>query len=294
MSAGIPLAARIGVPYAPSQNTLDMTDPIRIAILGASGRMGRALIEATFRTPGLTLAAAVERAGSPAVGVDAGALVGAPACAVAVSDDLAAVIPGVQVLVDFTQPAATLAALAFCVAARRPIVIGTTGFTPEQKAVIDEAAKAIPVCMAANYSIGVNVCLRLLEVAALALGPGYDVEIVEAHHRHKVDAPSGTALALGEAVAKALGRDLRANAVYGREGQTGARDPNTIGFATVRGGDVVGDHSVMFLGDGERVEIAHRATNRANFANGALRAAGWLQGRAPGLYSMRDVLELAA
>lgn len=271
-----------------------MTDCLSIAILGASGRMGRALIEATLRSPGLKLGAALERAGSSTIGVDAGALVGAPACGVAVSDQLAAVMPVAQVLVDFTAPVATLAALDACVAAGRAIVIGTTGFTPEQKLVIDAAARRIPICMAANYSIGVNVCLRLLEVAATALGPAYDVEIVEAHHKHKVDAPSGTALALGEAVANALGRDLRANAVYGREGQTGARDPNTIGFATVRGGDVVGDHTVMFLGDGERVEISHRATNRANFANGALRAAAWLAGRKPGLYSMRDVLELAA
>lgn len=271
-----------------------MTNPLRIAILGASGRMGRALIEASLRDPALKLAAAVERPGSPAVGVDAGALVGAAACGTPVGDSLETALGAADVLVDFTAPAATIEALARCAASGRGLVIGTTGFTPEQKAAIEAAARRIPVCLAANYSIGVNVCLRLLELAAAALGPAYDVEIVEAHHRHKVDAPSGTALALGEAVAKALGRDLRANAVYGREGQTGARDPNTIGFATVRGGDVVGDHSVLFLGDGERVEIAHRATTRANFANGALRAAGWLAGRAPGLYSMRDVLGLDA
>ncbi len=269
-----------------------MTNPLRIAILGASGRMGRALIEAALWTPEMQLAAAVERAGSAALGMDAGAMVGVPPCMIAVTDDVAAAVARAEVLIDFTQPAATLEALAQCLEAGKALVIGTTGFTAEQKMLIASAAQRIPVCFAANYSIGINVCLRLLEVAAQALGPGYDVEIVEAHHRHKVDAPSGTALALGEAVARSLGRDLRANAVYGREGQTGARDPNTIGFATVRGGDVVGDHSVLFLGDGERVEISHRASNRANFANGALRAAGWLKRRAPGLYSMRDVLEL--
>lgn len=271
-----------------------MTNPLRIAILGASGRMGRVLIEASLRDPALQLVAAVERPDSPAIGVDAGTLVGAPACGTLITDSLDAALAVAEVLVDFTAPAATVEALPRCAAAGRAVVIGTTGFTPAQKAVIDAAAATIPVCLAANYSIGVNVCLRLLELAAKALGPGYDVEIVEAHHRHKVDAPSGTALALGEAVAKALGRDLRANAVYGREGQTGARDPNTIGFATVRGGDVVGDHSVLFLGEGERVEIAHRATTRANFANGALRAAGWMSTQAPGLYSMRDVLGLDA
>jgi len=271
-----------------------MTEPLRIGILGASGRMGRALIEASFRTPSLDLKAAVERAGSAALGTDAGALVGAPACGVAVTDSLSTVLPDIAVVIDFTSPASTLAALEHCMASGRGIVIGTTGFSVEQKDRIQEAARIIPVCMAANYSIGVNVCLHLLEIAAQSLARGYDVEIVETHHRHKVDAPSGTALAMGEAVAKALGRDLRSHAVYGREGLTGPRDPNTIGFATVRGGDVVGDHTVMFLGEGERVEISHRATNRANFANGALRAAAWLSGRAPGLYSMRDVLELHA
>ncbi len=271
-----------------------MNSPLGIAILGASGRMGRALIDATLRAKDLQLAAAIEHADSPALGSDAGVLVGAPASGIAVTCDLAAAIAKGQVLVDFTQPAATLAAISRCLVANRPIVIGTTGFTPEQKTRIAEAAKEIPVCMAANYSVGVNVCLRLLEVAALALKPGYDVEIVEVHHRHKVDAPSGTALALGEAVAKALGRDLRTHAIYGREGQTGARDADAIGFATVRGGDVVGDHTVMFLGEGERVEITHRASNRANFANGALRAAVWLSTRPAGLYSMRDVLDLNA
>jgi 4-hydroxy-tetrahydrodipicolinate reductase len=179
------------------------------------------------------------------------------------------------------------------VRAGKPIVIGTTGFSAEQKALIAAAAEHIPVCLSANYSIGVNVCLKLLADAATALGEGYDVEIVEAHHRHKIDAPSGTALAMGDAVAAALGRDLSHDAVYGREGQTGARDARSIGFATVRGGDVVGDHTVLFLGDGERIEIAHKASTRTNFARGALRAATWLgAGRAPGLYSMKQVLGL--
>lgn len=269
-----------------------MSEPTPVAILGAAGRMGRALVQAVAANPQLKLSAAIDRAGAPELGLDAGSLAGIAPTGVAVAADLAAGIAASAVLVDFTRPDGTIAALAECVKAGRPLVIGTTGFTPEQKALIAEAATKIPLCLAANYSIGVNVCLRLVELAAQALGSAYDVEIVEAHHKHKVDAPSGTALALGESAAKALGRDLRAVAVYGREGQTGARDSQTIGFATVRGGDVVGDHSVLFLGDGERVEIAHRATTRANFANGALRAAAWLVGKPAGLYSMRDVLGL--
>jgi len=269
-----------------------MTQPLAVAILGATGRMGRALIESTLRNPALRLVAAVERAGNSAIGSDAGTLVGAPPCGVAVSDDLVAAIAAADVVIDFTAPAATITALETCAKARRALVIGTTGFSAQQKDAIAVAATQIPVCLAANYSVGVNVCLKLAELAATLLGPGYDVEIVEAHHRHKVDAPSGTALALGEAVASALGRDLATDAVYGREGQVGARDAKTIGFATVRGGDVVGDHTVLYLGDGERVEIGHRATNRGNFAGGALRAAQWLAAQAPGQYSMRDVLGL--
>lgn len=268
-----------------------MTDPIGITLLGASGRMGRALIDGILRAPGLRLAAALERSGSAAIGSDAGTLTAGSPCGVAVTENLAEAIAGAQLVVDFTQPAATIAALAHCVAASCPLVIGTTGFTAAQKAEIARAAESIPICMSANYSIGVTVCLRLAELAAQALAYNYDVEIVEAHHRHKIDAPSGTALALGEAVAGVLGRDLQTHAVYGREGQTGARDASTIGFATIRGGDVVGDHSVLFLGDGERVEITHRASSRANFANGALRAAVWLSAQPPGLYSMRDVIE---
>ncbi|WP_439638366.1 4-hydroxy-tetrahydrodipicolinate reductase [Nevskia sp.] len=269
-----------------------MNQPLAVAILGASGRMGRALIDSTLRTPTLRLGAAIERGGHPSLGSDAGTLIGVAPAGVALTDQLPAALAATAVLVDFTGPAATLAALAACVAARRPMVIGTTGFTPEQKDAIAAAAREIPVCIAANYSVGVNVALKLVELAARTLGDDYDVEIVEAHHRHKVDSPSGTALAFGEAAAAGLERDLRSNAIYGREGQIGPRKRETIGFATVRGGDVVGDHTVLFLGDGERVEISHRASSRTNFASGALRAAEWLAGQPAGLYSMRDVLGL--
>jgi len=269
-----------------------MNQPLAIAILGASGRMGRALIDSSLRTPSLRLAAAVERPGNPLVGSDAGVMIGAAATGVAISDSLVAALAKSAVLVDFTGPAATMAAIAACVEAKRPIVIGTTGFTADQKIEIAAAARSIPVCMAANYSVGVNVALKLVELAARTLGDDYDVEIVEAHHRHKVDSPSGTALAFGEAAAAGLNRDLRSNAIYGREGQDGPRRRETIGFATVRGGDVVGDHTVLFLGDGERVEISHRASSRSNFAGGALRAAEWLASQPAGLYSMRDVLKL--
>ncbi|MBL6752437.1 MAG: 4-hydroxy-tetrahydrodipicolinate reductase [Nevskia sp.] len=269
-----------------------MTANIRIAILGAGGRMGRALVQAIAGEPRLSLAAAVDRAGIPELGIDAGTLAGVAPRGVPLSADLPAAVRAAEVVVDFTRPEGTLAVLPLCVASGKALVIGTTGFTAPQKQAIEEAARRIPICMAANYSVGVNVCLQLLRTAAQALGPGYDVEIVEAHHRHKVDAPSGTALRMGEAVAEALGRKLADCAVYGREGQTGARDGRTIGFATVRGGDVVGDHTVMFLGEGERVEITHKASSRGNFARGALRAAAWLPGRAPGLYDMQDVLGL--
>ncbi|MDE0854531.1 MAG: 4-hydroxy-tetrahydrodipicolinate reductase, partial [Nevskia sp.] len=203
-----------------------------------------------------------------------------------------AALAGADVVVEFTRPEGTMAALQACLSRRTALVIGTTGFSAAQKAAIAQAAQTIPICLSANYSVGVNVCLRLLRIAAQSLGEGYDVEIVEAHHRLKVDAPSGTALRMGEAVADALGRKLEDCAVYGREGQTGARDGRTIGFATVRGGDVVGDHTVMFLGDGERVEITHKASSRSNFARGALRAAVWLAARPAGLYDMQDVLGL--
>jgi len=264
----------------------------RIAILGAAGRMGRALIATVAATPGATLAAAIDRADAPVLGADAGTLAGLEPLGVLVASDLAAALAVSDVLIDFTRPEGTAAAVAACVAAGKPIVIGTTGLSPEQAAAVATASQRVAVCQAANFSVGVNVLLKLVEDAARTLGDAYDVEIVEAHHRHKVDAPSGTALALGEAVAKGLHRNLRQVAVYGREGHTGARATETIGFATVRGGDVIGDHTVMYLGEGERVELTHKASSRANFAGGAIRAALWLHGRPAGAYSMRDVLAL--
>ncbi|MDA8752735.1 4-hydroxy-tetrahydrodipicolinate reductase [Halieaceae bacterium] len=264
----------------------------RIGITGAAGRMGRTLVEAIGNADGLELAAAVERPDSSLVGADAGELAGLGCNGVQLTDDLARVIEGIDVLIDFSIPAATLANLALCVSAGKAIVIGTTGFTPEQEAQIDAASASIPVCKASNFSTGVNLCFKLLDMAARVLGDDVDVEIVEAHHRHKIDAPSGTALSMGEVVADALGRNLRDVAVYGREGQTGARDRNTIGFATVRAGDIVGDHTVMFAADGERIEITHKASSRMSFARGAVRAAGWLPGKAAGRYDMQDVLGL--
>ena len=265
---------------------------IRIAILGAAGRMGRALVNAIDQQPGAQLVAALDRDNAPESGLDAGSLAGLPALGVFISSDMGEALAIADVLIDFTRPEGTLAAIAACRRAGKPIIIGTTGFTPEQKAVIAEATRDVAVCQAANFSVGVNVLLKLVEDAARTLGDAYDVEIVEAHHRHKVDAPSGTALALGEAAAAGLGRHLKQVAVYGREGHTGARETQTIGFATVRGGDVIGDHTVMYLGEGERVELSHKASSRLNFAGGAVRAALWLHGRPAGSYSMRDVLAL--
>ena len=262
---------------------------LNIAIAGASGRMGRALVEAVLRSPDLKLAGALELKGSPDIGKDAGELVGSP-CGVKIGDDAAKVIARGGVLVDFTRPEGTLANLAACRKQGANVVIGTTGFNAAQKKEIADAARDIAVVMSPNFSVGVNVAFRLLDVAARSLGKGYDVEIAEAHHRHKVDAPSGTALRMGEVVAQALGRDLKRDAVYGREGVTGERKDNTIGFATVRGGDLVGEHSVMFIGTGERLEISHRASSRANFAHGALRAARFVAAKKSGLYDMADVL----
>ncbi len=263
----------------------------RIAIAGAAGRMGRALIEACRQTPSLTLAAALDRPG-PAIGRDAGELAGLGPLGVAVTTDLAAVAGDFDVLVDFTVPEATLANLAACRAAGRRIVIGTTGFTDAQRAEIGAAAADIAIVMAPNMSVGVNLCFKLLDIAARVLGDSVDIEVIEAHHRNKIDAPSGTALRMGEVIAGALGRDLAECAVYGREGRTGARDRRTIGFETIRAGDIVGDHKVMFAADGERVEIAHIATSRMTFATGALRAAEWLMQRERGLHDMQDVLGL--
>ena len=264
---------------------------LRIAIAGSSGRMGRTLIETVLQSPDAELGAALEIHGSPALGRDAGELVGSP-CGVKVTDDVAAALKGCDALIDFTRPEGTLGHLAACRRLGVRAVIGTTGFDAAGKDAIAAAAREIPVVFAPNMSVGVNATLKLIELAAQILREGYDVEIIEAHHRHKVDAPSGTALRMGEVVAKALGRDLGQCAVYGREGVTGERQASTIGFATVRGGDIVGDHTVMFAGTGERVEITHRSSSRATYAEGALRAARFLAGRKNGLYDMQDVLGL--
>lgn len=264
----------------------------RIAVMGAAGRMGKTLIEAVSQAEGAQLSAAIDRADSSLIGADAGELVGLGKVGVTLVGDLSAVIDDFDVLIDFTHPSVTLKNLEVCRQAGKAMVIGTTGFTPEEKQQLSEAAKQIPIVFAANFSVGVNLCLKLLDTAARVLGDDVDIEIIEAHHRHKVDAPSGTALRMGEVVANALGRDLQKVAVYGREGQTGARERETIGFATVRAGDVVGDHTVLFAADGERVEITHKASSRMTFAKGAVRSALWLQGRSAALYDMQDVLGL--
>jgi 4-hydroxy-tetrahydrodipicolinate reductase len=266
--------------------------PLTIAVAGASGRMGRMLIEAVLNAGDCRLTGALDIPGSPAIGQDAAALVGPPSN-VTVTSDLRAGLAGARVLIDFTRPEGTLAHLAACRELGVAAVIGTTGFTPAQKAEVAAVAKSIAIVMAPNMSVGVNVVLKLLEVAARALEQGYDIEIIEAHHRHKVDAPSGTALQMGEVVAAALGRDLATCAVYAREGVTGERDPSTIGFASVRGGDIVGDHTVLFAGTGERIEVTHRAASRATYAQGSLRAARFLADRRQGLFNMHDVLGLS-
>lgn len=265
---------------------------LRIAVSGVSGRMGRALVEACQRGTGLRLAVALDRPDSPAIGTDAGDLAGLGRLGVAVTGDLRAALDQFDVLIDFTRPEASLAYLEICRAAGKKMVIGTTGFDAAGKEKIAAAARAMAIVFAPNMSVGVNLSFKLLELAARVLGDEVDVEIIEAHHRHKVDAPSGTALRMGEVVAKALGRDLKDCAVYGREGVTGERTRSTIGFATVRGGDIVGDHTVLFAGDGERVEITHKASSRMTFAKGAVRAAGWLAGHKTGLFDMQDVLGL--
>lgn len=263
---------------------------IKIAVTGAAGRMGKMLIEAVSLNPETELGAAIERPGSSAIGADAGELAGLGKNGVIIVDDLIDAANDFDVLIDFTAPAATVANAKFCAQNRKKIIIGTTGCSDEDKAQINTAAKQTTVCMATNFSTGVNLCFKLLKEAAEILGDDYDVEIVEAHHRHKVDSPSGTALSMGEAVAEGLGRNLKEVAIYGREGQVGARPEKEIGFATVRGGDVVGDHTVMFLADGERVEITHKASSRMSFARGAVRAAVWTAAQDAGLFDMQDVL----
>jgi 4-hydroxy-tetrahydrodipicolinate reductase len=272
-----------------------MTALTRVAIAGAAGRMGQALLEATLADPALTLAAALDVPGSPAAGRDAGERFGR-ATGVIVGADVGAAVRAADVLIDFTRPEGTLAHLAACARHGTGAVVGTTGFSDAQKSQLAEIAQAIPIVFAPNMSVGVSVLLKLVETAARQLGSAYDIEIVEMHHRHKIDAPSGTALLLGEAAARGAGHPLPECAVYARDGVTGERKSGTIGFATLRGGDVVGDHAVIFAGTGERVELVHKAGSRQNFAAGALRAAHYVAGRRlarqPGLADMQDVLGL--
>ncbi|CAN7482249.1 4-hydroxy-tetrahydrodipicolinate reductase [Cupriavidus necator] len=264
---------------------------MNIAIAGASGRMGRMLIEHVLNTEGVSLAGALDMPGSPALGQDAGLLLGRQT-GVAISADVEAVLAGADCLIDFTRPEGTLAHVAAAKKLGVKMVIGTTGFDEAGKAALAEAARSIGIVFAANFSVGVNATFKLLEVAARLLSTGYDIEVIEAHHRFKVDAPSGTALKMGEVIADALGRDLKTCAVYAREGHTGERDPNSIGFATVRGGDIVGDHTVMFAGIGERIEISHKSSSRQSYADGAVRAARFLADKPNGLFDMQDVLGL--
>jgi 4-hydroxy-tetrahydrodipicolinate reductase len=264
---------------------------LKVVIAGCSGRMGHALLEAVFADTELSLHGALDRADSQQIGRDAGEQFGKKT-GVLISHDVRAALKGADVLVDFTRPEPSLLYLAACQEVGVNMVIGTTGFTVEQKALITKVAKNISVVFAPNMSVGVTLLINLVQAAAKVLNEGYDIEVIEAHHRHKVDAPSGTALRLGEAAASALGRNLEECAIYGREGVTGERDPSTIGFATVRGGDVVGDHTVLFAGIGERVELTHKASSRATFALGALRAGKFMQGKKSGLFDMQDVLGL--
>ncbi|MDP2741915.1 MAG: 4-hydroxy-tetrahydrodipicolinate reductase [Hydrogenophaga sp.] len=263
----------------------------RVCIAGASGRMGQMLVEAVRASGDCQLTGALGSASSRALGNDAAAFAG-HASGVAITSDLTAGLSGSQYLIDFTRPEGTMAHLRECVKLGVHLVIGTTGFTEEQKKEIEQASSSIAIMMAPNMSVGVNVTMKLLEMAAKAMSTGYDIEIIEAHHRHKVDAPSGTALKMGEVIADALGRDLKECAVYTREGVTGERDPSSIGFATIRGGDIVGDHTVLFAGTGERIEITHKSSSRATYAQGSLRAVRFLAGRSSGLFDMFDVLGL--
>jgi len=264
----------------------------KIAITGAAGRMGRVLIQAVTETEGFELGAALARTGSSMLGVDAGELAGVGKLNVPITDDLKAATANFDVLIDFTRPDATLANLAICRKAGKRIVIGTTGFDDAGKKQITDAGNDIGIVFAPNMSVGVNLTLKLLDIAARVMGDDVDIEVIEAHHRHKVDAPSGTALRMGEVVANALGRDLKECAVYGREGISGERDRKTIGFETIRAGDIVGEHTVMFADIGERVEITHKASSRMTFASGAVRASGWIMQQQSGEFDMMDVLDL--
>jgi 4-hydroxy-tetrahydrodipicolinate reductase len=280
----VAVAGAVQRPAAPSGHQL-------VAVAGASGRMGHMLIEAIRESDDCRLAGALDIASSPAIGNDAAAFLG-HASGVPVTADIAAALQHAQVLIDFTRPEGTLTHLKACRERGVKMVIGTTGFSEAQKEQIADAARDIAIVMAPNMSVGVNVTLKLLEMAAKALATGYDIEVIEAHHRHKVDAPSGTALKMGEVIAQALGRDLKQCAVYAREGVTGERDPSTIGFTAIRGGDIVGDHTVLFAGTGERIEITHKSASRATYAQGSLRAVRFLAGQQKGLFDMFDVLGL--
>jgi 4-hydroxy-tetrahydrodipicolinate reductase len=265
---------------------------LKIAVAGSSGRMGHMLIEAVLASDDLQLAAALDIASAAAIGQDACAFLGKNS-SVLISSDARAALTGCDVLIDFTRPEGTMAHLALCRELGVKAVIGTTGFTEAQKAEITDHAEHIALMMVPNMSVGVNVVMKLLDMAARALNTGYDIEIIEAHHRHKVDAPSGTALEMGRVVANALGRDLKDCAVMSREGVTGERDPSSIGFATIRGGDIVGDHTVLFAGTGERIEISHKSSSRTTYAQGSLRAARFLATQTHGLFDMNDVLGLS-
>lgn len=264
----------------------------RIAVVGANGRMGQNLIKATVLNDKSKLTVAIARTGNEAIGKDAGILTSLGTIGVYVSDDLSTKLNDFDVLIDFTRPDVSMKYIEICRQAGKKVVIGTTGYDESQKKQIALAAKDISIVLAPNFSIGVNLSLKLLEITAKVIGDSTDIEIIEAHHRHKVDAPSGTALKMGEVVAKTLGRDLETCAIYGREGNTGERDRKTIGFSTIRAGDIVGEHTVIFADDGERLEISHKATSRMTFSNGAVRAANWLMTKKNGLFDMQDVLGL--
>ena len=277
-----------------NQQAINQTDnkAIKIGVIGAGGRMGRMLIEAVQDNPQTTLSAAIERQGSSLVGADAGEVAAIGHLNVSIVDDLVSIIDDIDVLIDFSLPAATEQNMQICAQHNVAMVIGTTGFNEQQEAVLVEASKKIAIVYAGNYSTGVNLSLKLLEMAAKAFGTDADVEIIEAHHKHKIDAPSGTAYMMAEAVAEARGQNLKDVAVYGREGQTGARETGTIGIHAIRGGEIIGDHTVMFIADGEVVEITHRARARMTFAAGAVRATTWVIQQSAGQYNMQDVLGL--
>ncbi|MEE8427909.1 MAG: 4-hydroxy-tetrahydrodipicolinate reductase [Gammaproteobacteria bacterium] len=265
---------------------------IRVAISGAAGRMGKTLVDACARTDGIKITVALERPAHELLGSDAGEVAGIGTLGFDIGSDLRRAVKDFDVLIVFTHPEATLENVEICRGAGRAMVIGTTGFDDQQRSRITAAAEDVGIVLAPNMSVGVNLCFKLVQIAAEVLGDDVDVEIIEAHHRDKVDAPSGTALRMGEVVAEALGRNLSDCAVYGRAGHTGTRDRKSIGFETIRAGDIIGDHTVMFAGTGERVEIAHKASSRMTFANGATRAALWIGAKGQGLYDMQDVLGL--